>query len=173
MFTYYSWISLISKSVDGKHWLVCCSARSYSKHWCFVRNINEPLEFSVALIGGSVFMEAQPRRRVYKHFLFWIPLDECCKSNNRAKMEKKRPPGTVEFIVSIITVICSRHHGRFWQGHISETSVFLQVGPNDSLNSIALKFNITPNKLVQLNKLFSRSIYPGQVRTLNHCIMLL
>lgn len=39
-----------------------------------------------------------------------------------------------------------------------------QVGPNDSLNSIALKFNITPNKLVQLNKLFARSVYPGQVR---------
>ncbi|CAG5928066.1 unnamed protein product [Menidia menidia] len=57
-----------------------------------------------------------------------------CKSNNQAKMEKKRPPGTVDFI----------------------------VGPNDSLNSIALKFNITPNKLVQLNKLFTRSVYPGQ-----------
>uniref|UniRef100_A0A3Q1ENH9 LysM domain-containing protein n=1 Tax=Acanthochromis polyacanthus TaxID=80966 RepID=A0A3Q1ENH9_9TELE len=40
------------------------------------------------------------------------------------------------------------------------------VGPDDSLNSIALKFNVTPNKLVQLNKLFSRSVYPGQVRTL-------
>lgn len=40
-----------------------------------------------------------------------------------------------------------------------------QVGPNDSLNSIALRFNITPNKLVQLNKLFSRSVYPGQVRS--------
>ncbi|XP_039981678.1 nuclear receptor coactivator 7 isoform X2 [Xiphias gladius] len=60
--------------------------------------------------------------------------DDGCKGNNRAKKEKKRPPGTVEFI----------------------------VGPNDSLNSIALKFNITPNKLVQLNKLFSRSVYPGQ-----------
>ncbi|XP_067338354.1 nuclear receptor coactivator 7 isoform X2 [Channa argus] len=57
-----------------------------------------------------------------------------CKSNNQAKMEKRRPPGTVEFI----------------------------VGPKDSLNSIALNFNITPNKLVQLNKLFSRSVYPGQ-----------
>uniref|UniRef100_A0A3B4ZYC1 LysM domain-containing protein n=1 Tax=Stegastes partitus TaxID=144197 RepID=A0A3B4ZYC1_9TELE len=53
-------------------------------------------------------------------------------------MEKKRPPGTSEFT----------------------------VGPDDSLNSIALKFNITPNKLVQLNKLFSRSVYTGQVRTL-------
>ncbi|XP_070843316.1 nuclear receptor coactivator 7 isoform X1 [Chaetodon trifascialis] len=60
--------------------------------------------------------------------------DDGCKSKNQAKREKRKPPGTVEFI----------------------------VGPNDSLNSIALKFNITPNKLVQLNKLFSRSVYPGQ-----------
>ncbi|XP_012722819.2 nuclear receptor coactivator 7 isoform X1 [Fundulus heteroclitus] len=56
------------------------------------------------------------------------------KSNNQAKMGRKKPPGTVEFI----------------------------VGPDDSINSIALKFNITPNKLVQLNKLFARSVYPGQ-----------
>uniref|UniRef100_A0A669EX90 Nuclear receptor coactivator 7 n=1 Tax=Oreochromis niloticus TaxID=8128 RepID=A0A669EX90_ORENI len=60
--------------------------------------------------------------------------DDGCKVTNKAKMEKTRPPGTVEFI----------------------------VGRDDSLNSIALKFNITPNKLVQLNKLFSRSVYPGQ-----------
>ncbi|XP_071335309.1 nuclear receptor coactivator 7 isoform X2 [Trachinotus anak] len=60
--------------------------------------------------------------------------DDGCKSDNQAKKEKKRPPGTVDFI----------------------------VGPNDSLNSIALKFNITPNNLVQLNKLFARSVYPGQ-----------
>uniref|UniRef100_A0A8C7YVH3 Nuclear receptor coactivator 7 n=1 Tax=Oryzias sinensis TaxID=183150 RepID=A0A8C7YVH3_9TELE len=43
--------------------------------------------------------------------------------------------------------------------------VWFQVGPNDSLNSIALKFNITPNKLVQLNKLFSPSVFPGQDET--------
>ncbi|XP_061602659.1 nuclear receptor coactivator 7 isoform X1 [Cololabis saira] len=61
-------------------------------------------------------------------------LSDGFKSKNQAKMEKKKPPGTVEFI----------------------------VGPDDSLNSIALKFNITPNKLVQLNKLFTRSVYPGQ-----------
>ncbi|XP_023203570.1 nuclear receptor coactivator 7-like isoform X1 [Xiphophorus maculatus] len=61
-------------------------------------------------------------------------LGDGCKSNNQAKMEKKKPPGTVEFI----------------------------VGSDDSINSIALKFNITPNKLVQLNKLFARSVYPGQ-----------
>ncbi|XP_041831997.1 nuclear receptor coactivator 7 isoform X2 [Melanotaenia boesemani] len=62
------------------------------------------------------------------------PAGDGCKSNNQTKMEKKRPPGTVDYI----------------------------VGPDDSLNSIALKFNITPNKLVQLNKLFTHSIYPGQ-----------
>uniref|UniRef100_A0A8C3AMU9 Nuclear receptor coactivator 7 n=1 Tax=Cyclopterus lumpus TaxID=8103 RepID=A0A8C3AMU9_CYCLU len=61
-------------------------------------------------------------------------LDDGCKSNIQAKREKKRPPGTTEFI----------------------------VGPDDSLSSIALKFNVTPNKLVQLNKLFSHSVYPGQ-----------
>ncbi|XP_024912883.1 nuclear receptor coactivator 7 isoform X3 [Cynoglossus semilaevis] len=60
--------------------------------------------------------------------------DEGSKIKNQMKREKKRPPGTVEVI----------------------------VGAHDSLNSIALKFNITPNKLVQLNKLFSRSVYPGQ-----------
>uniref|UniRef100_A0A8C7CV08 Nuclear receptor coactivator 7 n=1 Tax=Oncorhynchus kisutch TaxID=8019 RepID=A0A8C7CV08_ONCKI len=55
--------------------------------------------------------------------------------SSQAKKEKRRPPGTVEYT----------------------------VGPQESLNSIALKFNITPNKLVQLNRLFSRSVYPGQV----------
>ncbi|XP_070705590.1 nuclear receptor coactivator 7 isoform X2 [Pempheris klunzingeri] len=60
--------------------------------------------------------------------------DDGCQSKNQVKREKRRPPGTVEFT----------------------------VGPNDSLSSIALKFNVTPNKLVQLNKLFSRSVYPGQ-----------
>uniref|UniRef100_A0A8D3CXW0 Nuclear receptor coactivator 7 n=1 Tax=Scophthalmus maximus TaxID=52904 RepID=A0A8D3CXW0_SCOMX len=43
-----------------------------------------------------------------------------------------------------------------------EVDLLFQVGPHDSLNSIALKFNVTPNKLVQLNKLFSLSVYPGQ-----------
>ncbi|KAG7470124.1 hypothetical protein MATL_G00135900 [Megalops atlanticus] len=33
----------------------------------------------------------------------------------------------------------------------------------DTLNSIALKFDTTPNELVQLNKLFSRAVVPGQV----------
>ncbi|XP_053141248.1 nuclear receptor coactivator 7 isoform X2 [Hemicordylus capensis] len=33
----------------------------------------------------------------------------------------------------------------------------------DTLNSIALKFNVTPNKLVELNKLFTHTIVPSQV----------
>ncbi|XP_004382775.1 nuclear receptor coactivator 7 isoform X1 [Trichechus manatus latirostris] len=37
------------------------------------------------------------------------------------------------------------------------------TGSQDTLNSIALKFNITPNKLVELNKLFTHTIVPGQV----------
>ncbi|XP_066103842.1 nuclear receptor coactivator 7 isoform X3 [Saccopteryx bilineata] len=38
-----------------------------------------------------------------------------------------------------------------------------KAGSQDTLNSIALKFNITPNKLVELNKLFTHTIVPGQV----------
>ncbi|XP_043075808.1 nuclear receptor coactivator 7 isoform X2 [Puntigrus tetrazona] len=60
--------------------------------------------------------------------------DENTKSCSQTKKEKSKPPGTVEFT----------------------------VGPKDTLNSIALKFNITPNKLVQLNRLFSHSVVPGQ-----------
>lgn len=37
------------------------------------------------------------------------------------------------------------------------------AGSQDTLNSIALKFNITPNKLVEMNKLFTHTIVPGQV----------
>uniref|UniRef100_A0A4W5QYX0 Nuclear receptor coactivator 7 n=1 Tax=Hucho hucho TaxID=62062 RepID=A0A4W5QYX0_9TELE len=59
--------------------------------------------------------------------------DGSSNTSSQAKREK-RPPGTVEYT----------------------------VGLQESLSSIALKFNITPNKLVQLNRLFCRSIYPGQ-----------
>lgn len=38
-----------------------------------------------------------------------------------------------------------------------------KVGAKDTLNSIALKFNITPNQVVQLNRLYSHSVVPGQV----------
>ncbi|XP_054859538.1 nuclear receptor coactivator 7 isoform X2 [Eublepharis macularius] len=51
------------------------------------------------------------------------------------KMVSQKPPGTIEYT----------------------------AGSQDTLNSIALKFNITPNKLVELNKLFTHTIVPGQV----------
>uniref|UniRef100_A0A8C2GGA5 Nuclear receptor coactivator 7-like n=1 Tax=Cyprinus carpio TaxID=7962 RepID=A0A8C2GGA5_CYPCA len=60
--------------------------------------------------------------------------DDVSKPCNQTKKEKSKPPGTVEFT----------------------------VGPRDTLNSIALKFNITPNELVHLNRLFSHSVVPGQ-----------
>ncbi|XP_048063829.1 nuclear receptor coactivator 7 isoform X2 [Megalobrama amblycephala] len=60
--------------------------------------------------------------------------DDNSKSCSQTKKEKNKPPGTVEYT----------------------------VGLKDTLNSIALKFNITPNKLVQLNRLFSHSVLPGQ-----------
>ncbi|XP_074920018.1 nuclear receptor coactivator 7 isoform X2 [Chelonoidis abingdonii] len=37
------------------------------------------------------------------------------------------------------------------------------AGSQDTLNSIALKFNITPNRLVELNRLFTHTIVPGQI----------
>ncbi|KAL2082194.1 hypothetical protein ACEWY4_022012 [Coilia grayii] len=56
-------------------------------------------------------------------------------SNPISQLKKKqRPAGTVEYTV------CA----------------------NDTLTSVALKFNITPNKLVQLNRLYSRCLVPGQ-----------
>ncbi|XP_071061918.1 oxidation resistance protein 1a isoform X2 [Pseudochaenichthys georgianus] len=42
-------------------------------------------------------------------------------------------------------------------------SIEYSVESQDTLNSISLKFDTTPNELVQLNKLFSRAVVPGQV----------
>lgn len=48
----------------------------------------------------------------------------------------------------------------------------MQVESRDTLNSIALKFDTTPNELVQLNKLFSRAVVPGQVLLHYVCYLL-
>ncbi|KAH0622283.1 hypothetical protein JD844_024451 [Phrynosoma platyrhinos] len=47
--------------------------------------------------------------------------------------------------------------------HMLDGSTLILAGSQDTLNSIALKFNITPNKLVELNKLFTHTIVPGQI----------
>ncbi|KAL9864150.1 nuclear receptor coactivator 7 isoform 4-T6 [Geothlypis trichas] len=61
------------------------------------------------------------------------------QNKNNEKKEKKmvsqKPHGTIEYI----------------------------AGNQDTINSIALKFNVTPNKLVELNKLFTQTIVPGQI----------
>ncbi|KAM3931782.1 nuclear receptor coactivator 7 isoform 2-T3 [Leptodactylus fuscus] len=51
------------------------------------------------------------------------------------KMVMKKPLGTIEYTAS----------------------------NTDTLNAIALRFNVTPNKLVELNKLFTHTIVPGQI----------
>ncbi|XP_077366242.1 nuclear receptor coactivator 7b isoform X2 [Festucalex cinctus] len=94
---------------------------------------SEKSEHGAALIAPNDCGEANKKAGVPRTMAAKTPAGSAdgFKSNRR---EKRRPPGTAEFI----------------------------VGPNDSLNSIALNFNVTPNKLVQLNKLFCRSVYPGQ-----------
>ncbi|XP_072187222.1 nuclear receptor coactivator 7 isoform X2 [Excalfactoria chinensis] len=65
------------------------------------------------------------------------PDDNQNKTNEKKekKMVSQKPHGTVEYT----------------------------AGNQDTINSIALKFNITPNKLVELNKLFTHTIVPGQI----------
>ncbi|XP_072913452.1 nuclear receptor coactivator 7-like isoform X2 [Hemitrygon akajei] len=55
--------------------------------------------------------------------------------NKEKKMVVKKPKGTIEY----------------------------EAGSQDTINTIALKFNITPNELVQMNKLYSRVVVPGQI----------
>ncbi|XP_028653487.1 nuclear receptor coactivator 7-like isoform X3 [Erpetoichthys calabaricus] len=75
----------------------------------------------------------------------WSEQKKCSAVNNishnkqnekrkEKKMSIKQPLGTMEYI----------------------------AGPDDTLNCIALKFNITPNRLVEINHLFSHTICPGQ-----------
>uniref|UniRef100_A0A6Q2Y6X5 Oxidation resistance protein 1 n=1 Tax=Esox lucius TaxID=8010 RepID=A0A6Q2Y6X5_ESOLU len=57
------------------------------------------------------------------------------KKDGSRRMSFQKPKGTIEYAVE----------------------------SRDTLNNIALKFDTTPNELVQLNKLFSRAVCPGQV----------
>jgi LysM repeat protein len=41
--------------------------------------------------------------------------------------------------------------------------IYFQVGNNDTLEKVALRFNSTPSELLHLNKLNTRMIFPGQV----------
>jgi LysM repeat protein len=41
-----------------------------------------------------------------------------------------------------------------------------QVNDYDTLEKVALRFNSTPSELRQLNKLTTRTVFPGQVRNI-------
>ncbi|XP_061479750.1 nuclear receptor coactivator 7 isoform X2 [Rhineura floridana] len=91
------------------------------------------------------FLKVMHSFSVPKHFSWSVDYrqpyllldDHQTKTNEKKekKMVSQKPHGTIEYT----------------------------AGSQDTLNSIALKFNITPNKLVELNKLFTHTIVPGQV----------
>ncbi|XP_062321125.1 oxidation resistance protein 1a isoform X1 [Osmerus eperlanus] len=56
-----------------------------------------------------------------------------------------------------------RKDGRRMSFQRPKGTIEYTVESRDTLNSISLKFDTTPNELVQLNKLFSRAVVPGQV----------
>ncbi|XP_038652447.1 nuclear receptor coactivator 7 isoform X2 [Scyliorhinus canicula] len=63
------------------------------------------------------------------------------------------------------TVIENKREERSYRKFIQEKpvgTIEFRAGMEDTLCSIALKFNSTPNQLVQLNKMYSQSIVPGQ-----------
>ncbi|XP_074846717.1 nuclear receptor coactivator 7 isoform X8 [Carettochelys insculpta] len=98
-----------------------------------------------SLIPSTSLLGAMHSFSVHKHFSWcvdyrqpYLLLDDNQNKTNEKKEKKmviQKPPGTTEYT----------------------------AGSQDTLNSIALKFNITPNKLVELNKLFTHTIVPGQV----------
>lgn len=150
--------------------MMFAASRSMELHLFAIFLIYSAVPMTDQVIGGEKTKKLDVSIII---FLIFSLVDNGCKSENQAKKEKRRPPGTVEFTVSKTAWMTHLKRQTDWLatgGNLrctfSDSShVSSQVGPNDSLNSIALKFNITPNKLVQLNKLFSRSVYPGQVRT--------
>ncbi|KAM4631413.1 oxidation resistance protein 1-like [Polymixia lowei] len=56
-----------------------------------------------------------------------------------------------------------REEGRRISFQRPQGTMEYRVESRDTLNSIALKFDTTPNKLVTINKLFSRAVVPGKM----------
>ncbi|XP_069743032.1 nuclear receptor coactivator 7-like isoform X3 [Narcine bancroftii] len=78
-----------------------------------------------------------PRKEIRRAELksFYLSGDGQMNRNKEKKMVAPKPMGTIEYM----------------------------AGSQDTINTIALKFNITPNELVQMNKLYSRVVVPGQI----------
>uniref|UniRef100_UPI00398EB356 nuclear receptor coactivator 7-like isoform X3 n=1 Tax=Pristiophorus japonicus TaxID=55135 RepID=UPI00398EB356 len=66
---------------------------------------------------------------------FYLSGDSQINNEKEKKMVAQKPMGTTEYTAE----------------------------SRDTLNTIALKFDVTPNELVQINRLFSRVVVPGQI----------
>ncbi|KAK7158179.1 hypothetical protein R3I93_009396 [Phoxinus phoxinus] len=76
------------------------------------------------------------------------PMENAPETNSADTGQKKTP---------------EKKDGRRMSFQRPKGTVEYSVESRDTLNSISLKFDTTPNELVQLNKLFSRNVVPGQV----------
>ncbi|XP_018618475.1 oxidation resistance protein 1a isoform X1 [Scleropages formosus] len=89
------------------------------------------------------------------------------QENNTANSQRRSPRGTeLKRCYTIDTgqkKTPEKKDGRRMSFQRPKGTMEYSVESRDTLNSIALKFDTTPNELVQLNKLFSRAVVPGQV----------
>ncbi|XP_053099606.1 oxidation resistance protein 1 isoform X2 [Hemicordylus capensis] len=89
------------------------------------------------------------------------------EQNNTANTQRRNPRrGELKRYYTIDTgqkKTLDKKDGRRMSFQKPKGTIEYTVESRDSLNSIALKFDTTPNELVQLNKLFSRAVVPGQI----------
>uniref|UniRef100_A0AAY4E7F5 Oxidation resistance protein 1 n=1 Tax=Denticeps clupeoides TaxID=299321 RepID=A0AAY4E7F5_9TELE len=88
------------------------------------------------------------------------------QENNTTNVQKARPRRTElkrGYTIDTGQKKSERKDGRRISFQKPKGTMEYCVESRDTLNSIALKFDTTPNKLVQLNKLFSRAVVPGKV----------
>ncbi|XP_070604310.1 oxidation resistance protein 1 isoform X2 [Erythrolamprus reginae] len=89
------------------------------------------------------------------------------EQNNTANSQRRNPrKGELKRYYTIDTSqkkTLDKKDGRRMSFQKPKGTIEYIVESRDSLNTVALKFDTTPNELVQLNKLFSRAVVPGQV----------
>uniref|UniRef100_A0ABM5GCJ1 Oxidation resistance protein 1 n=1 Tax=Pogona vitticeps TaxID=103695 RepID=A0ABM5GCJ1_9SAUR len=89
------------------------------------------------------------------------------EQNNTANTQRRNPRrGELKRYYTIDTgqkKSLDKKDGRRMSFQKPKGTIEYTVESRDSLNTVALKFDTTPNELVQLNKLFSRAVVPGQI----------
>ncbi|XP_062987112.1 oxidation resistance protein 1 isoform X2 [Elgaria multicarinata webbii] len=89
------------------------------------------------------------------------------EQNNTANTQRRNPRrGELKRYYTIDTgqkKTLDKKDGRRMSFQKPKGTIEYTVESRDSLNTVALKFDTTPNELVQLNKLFSRAVVPGQI----------